>query len=542
MAVSVVRALLIVRLQSELNRLRRELGGAGQAALALVCVLVLAACAPPSYGAYVVGREAALRLASSAPRPGAPVLAGLHALSWLGFALLGGLLADGVRLARGVRVFPVGRWRLVLTELLTSIAAPLPLLTLGCLLGLSLGVCRARPGLAPWALLLAAEGLVWMLVAQRWIASLRQRLSRQLLWPAAILAAVAASSAALAERGQALSAARLFGRGLAWFADLLPTSIAWRGLAAFADGRNGDGLLAQLAGLGATALLLLTAVWASRFESPAAADLRGGRRRAPRLWSFGRPATGIARLFVLSVAQSRGGRTLLLMPAFLAVVSAVVGIVLGSALAKLSPATEMTPSLARALASLHALRDLPWAGLLPPLVVIMSSDLWMNQFGWDGAGVKTLLGLPIAPRQLLLGKLLGLAGLTLVQLSLLLPVLAAAAWRAPLDLAWGLAACVLALVALGGLGHVFSAGLPRRADQGSTAQGFTGMILAACSNFSVCGVLLVGYQLSRLAGPLGPPLGLGALAAATAYGYWRVLDVLGERVLAQRDQLINHLG
>jgi hypothetical protein len=533
-AVSTVRALLAARCQLELNRLQRELGGAGVATFAAVIFLLLAACTPPAIGAWAVGRDAALRLAAGGPHGGGAVLLGrLHALAWIAFALLGGLLGGEVRIPGGLRVFPLPAWRLYAAELATSVAAPVPVLTVACLLGLSAGVAAARPALALFALLLAAEGLLWMLVGQRWIAGLRRLFSQRLVWSAIALAAAAASWAALAERGQALSVARAAGRGLALLLDLVPTSAGWRGLAAFADGRAWAGALAQLAALATTALLLLAAVWTRRFEPLSEDAGRSRRRREPRLWSFRRPAGGVARLLVIGVTHSRAGRTLLLMPAFLAACSAVVTTTVLSANEKLPPLIG---------GHLLDLLQLPWAGLLPPLVVVLSSDLWLNQFGWDGPGVKTLLGLPISPRELLLGKMLGLAGLTLLQLSLLAPALAAAAWRTPLDLVWGLAAGVFALVALGALGHLVSAGLPRPADQGATAQGLTVMILGGFANLSVVAALLVGHRLSRLVGPLGPPVGLSLLAAAAVFAYWRALDFLGRRVMAQRDQLVGQLG
>ena len=192
---------------------------------------------------------------------------------------------------------------------------------------------------------------------------------------------------------------------------------------------------------------------------------------------------------------------------------------------------------------LAALR-LPWGGLLPPLAMVLSSELWINQFGWDGPGIKTLLLMPIAPRDLLLGKLLGLAGLLAVQLGL--AVLPLAAVRPPrfVDLVWGLGAGGFALLTLGGLGHVLSAGLPRDLAGRALgpAPGFASMLASAAANALVVALLLLGFRVGRGAGPWGLALAMWALCGVAALVYWRVLPLLGERVMALREQLIDELG
>lgn len=533
MAVSPVRALLAARAQSLFNQLRREAGGAGLAAAGLVGLLVVAALTAPTLGSFAVGRAAGSRLGTADGPQAALGLASFHALIIAGLGLLGGLFGGETGLALGsLRAYPVARRRLFVAELAASSVELPGLLAGGCLLGLAAGAALARPTLAPFVLLLALQGALWVQLAQQLLGGLRTTLLSRLQWAVGALAVAAACLVLLAGRATIRAAAgQLAGLATVVF---LPVTEGYRGLDALAAGRVVEGLLRQLPPLLASGLLFQAALWLRFKQAEAEGEGRAGPARSIRLWTFKRPAGGVARLFASEVLRSRPGRIVLLAPALLVLMGAATGVAVAEA-------RETAPHVL--FDSLRAVFALPWLGLLPALCVMTSKDLWFNQFGWDGPGIKTLLLLPVPPRDLLLGKLLGLLRLTALQLALAMPTLMALRPVRLAELAWGLGAGGFALVTLGGLGHVFSAGLPFRAEgQGELAQGFSGMLMGAVLNAGAGIVLVLTYKGFVPLGPWGPALGMALLCGAAVAAYRRALGFLAARVMDLRETLLDALA
>ncbi len=397
------------------------------------------------------------------------------------------------------------------------------------LLGLSVGLATAQPALALPVLVLAAQSLLVALLIQYLIGGLRTSLLGRLRW-LVVAVAVVAFGLLLAKAGTAAPQIRAMVRMLSASAAYLPIAQGCRGLLDFSQGRIGAGLLRQLTALGGTALFFEAVVWIRwRFRDQ---ESRGvPRSKEARLWSFRHPAQGVARLFVSQVLRSRSGRLQLFMPGFITFMVAA----LSSAMAK----TELPEFAASPLFSwLLALPAIPWLGMVPPLTVAMSSELWLNQFGWDGSGVKALFLLPISGRDLLLGKLLGLFHICLLQLgpALLLGVILAR--PTVLEIVWGLGAGASALVIAGGLGHVLSAGLAQRVGGGlSQGPGLAAMLAGAFTNAATLTVLLLTYRASELLGAWGPPLGMWLLAITLGGVYWRCLPFLASRVVDMREAI-----
>jgi hypothetical protein len=155
--------------------------------------------------------------------------------------------------------------------------------------------------------------------------------------------------------------------------------------------------------------------------------------------------------------------------------------------------------------------------------------------------VRTLFVAPIAVRDLLLGKLLGLGAIGLGQLGTTLPILALRRAPRPAELLWGLAAGAVALVVTSGLGHVLSAGLSRPVDgrgRPSRLQGPAGALASLLVLVAAVAPVLCVYGGTRQWGEWGPPCALWALAMAAVAGYWWALPFLGRRVRDLREAFL----
>src|SRR5204862_1123868 len=158
-----------------------------------------------------------------------------------------------------------------------------------------------------------------------------------------------------------------------------------------------------------------------------------GRVAGPRLWHARRPAAAVARLFMLQALFDNRGRFLVAAPA--------VGVTVVALAARLFPAllpdAIAAPGPWRSLVDLSTLPIVAW---FPAMAVALSGDLWANQFGGDGHGVKILFSLPLSARELVLGKLLGVARIALLQNLLALPALLLIGPAKPLELLHGIGA------------------------------------------------------------------------------------------------------
>ncbi len=161
---------------------------------------------------------------------------------------------------------------------------------------------------------------------------------------------------------------------------LLPTTWTARSLGALARGHVLEACLDQLVPIAALGLLALLA---ARSLAREAAEPAVGDEPTARLWSFRTAASGVARLQLRTVLDSRVGRFGLVFP--LVVVVLVRG--------------PLTMLFGRA----------PWT--VPAAfiyVALLGTQFQLNQFGLDAHGTKALLLLPIDEADILRGKARGL--------------------------------------------------------------------------------------------------------------------------------------
>ncbi len=535
---SPAHALLLAQAQSTWNRLQREGGEASVVAAGLVALLAAAAMAPPVGGSFVVGRSFGRGLAA-----GEAVAAGLTGFQalLLSAAVLSGLLERRLAFSlAGFRVYPIPRLPLLGAELAAGLLNLLALLGSACSVALALGLCVEAPRATPVFLLIGLQAVLWVALVRHAVGLGWRLLAAHR--PAAVALAVALAIAVLhlaPGTGQGLpEAVRAFVHHLTAALQVLPFSQAYRGAEEVLRGQAAAGWLRQLVLVAASALVFVLVAGA---HFAAAERATGARPRRPeRPWSSKSPAAAMARAFQGQVLASREGRVALLLPLVVSVCLALSIVAVGDLEARL--ADEPVPWPMR-LVELWA--ALPLVGIFLTVLPTMD-ELWANQFGLDGPAVRTLLLLPVEPRQILLGRTLGMLRLQALRGTLAIGPLVYQCRPALAEIAWGLAASGTVFLVLAACGHVVSARLPRRVQEGaflgSSASPLTAFLIPPAVQLPTLAVVVLAYKASAPLGPWGPALGLSLLLAAAAFSYWRLLPFLAARVMALREHLVEELG
>ena len=537
MAVSPLRALLTAQAQSTWNRLQREAGEASFVAAGLVALLASLAIAPPAYACFVVGRSFGRALAA-----GQSVAAGVTAFQGaiLASAVVSGLLEQRMTFSMGgFRLYPIPRLPLLGAELVAGLLNLLPLLGGLCSLSLALGLSVGVPAAAPVFLLVALQQLLWIALLQHVVGIAGRLLAASRV--AAALAIVAATALALslapATDRSLTETVRGAVQALTTMLRVLPFSQAYRGAEDVLRGEVMAGAARQLLMLAASGLFFAL-VAALHFGT---ADRAAGSRRlrAERPWARGGPVVSLARVFDGQVLASRDGRIAVYLPLVVSV-SLALSVVAASEIQGRA-AADKVPWLISA-AELWA--GLPLVGLFLTILPTMD-DLWLNQFGHDGPAVRGLLLLPLRPEQILLGRTVGMARLQAWKGAIGVGPLLLECRPALSEVAWGLAAGGTVFLVVSACGHLVSARLPRRVQDGaflgSSPPPLTAFLVPSAVQLPVFAVLVLAYKASAPLGPWGPALGLSLVLVAAAVSYVRLLPFLAARVMALREHIVEEM-
>jgi hypothetical protein len=514
-----VRALVMAQGQATWNRLAREAGQGGRVAAVAVGLLVAVVLGFPAVTLFRLGWGVGEELRAG----GAEALAG-----WL--YLQAGLIA-GMGLIGGWRFrpsfgydllarYPIARRDLLLAELPASLAEVFPLLGATGLLASHLGLACAWPLMAPLVLALGAIAVLTLLAATA-LAAVAWRLIVRRPWLS--LVAVLVLGALLVRRAEeALAAIAGAARALPGWLPPAP------GYSALLDLRGGD------VPAGALGLLVATASASTVFAVAAAAHSRaawrGGTSRVRVRRRDTRPP-GLAAIFQAQVLSTTGGRLLLFMPLLLTAPLALV-------VAAIRRGVEHGEAMPEPLVSLaDRLGGVSWSWLLF-LFVALDSELWLNAFGWDRGGLRTLLQLPLPPERLLAGRLAGLGRFVALQALLALPPLLLVLPLAPGDAVAALGAAAYAVIGAGGLGQLFAMRYPRRVEREGTSSlppRFAWVPLAVLLPLGgwLATVRALGGAISPAATAVAPLV----LAAVAGVLYWRLLPLLARQLLLHRDRL-----
>jgi hypothetical protein len=176
---------------------------------------------------------------------------------------------------------------------------------------------------------------------------------------------------------------------------------------------------------------------------------------------------------------------------------------------------------------------------------LIGGILQFNQFGLDGHGVKTLLLLPLTPRELLAGKALGFAAYSGLQCTLMLPLLWLTGTRDTALLAAGLLFAGCLFLVQGGVGQWTSAWMPRSIPRGGKA----GPPLPLAVALLHLGVTLASgavfgglYMLLALRGRGWLLAGMAAALALCGLAYALLLPRAADYLRRRQDTLVQVLG
>lgn len=520
-AVSPMRAMLTAHIQLTWNRARKEMGQHGVWLFGfLVVVIALSIALPLGGGGVLLGFVMGKRLANPDVALGLGAI--LMALS-VGLGILAGIFGGRQGLdIESHRCFPLRPYALLAVELLSSLADPW-VLALGLLqAALMVGVLIVQPMLAPvlflaWAGLLLTTLLTHHLV-QVLAGFFLKRIKYLIL---AILIGAWFGIFGLNPGNQdsppvviekALPFLKAFFAWTPWGSAVL----GWRQML---SGAWLTGILLQLYPWAFVAVMYGAALWSQSLElkAPKKAAASGKRER---LWSFGPPVHGIARLHFNTIMGSTLGRYSYLVPLI-----AILAPLMWPDLQKLGPWI------------------LPVASIY---VVYCGLQFHFNQFGLDAQGVKALLLLPMEGQSLFLGKGYALMLHMAIQIALLM-VGGIFFMKVSLSVAFASLALAFAYFLMQvGVGHFMSVLYPRATPR----KGIKNKPLplpATLFSLALVGIgnTLLGlpyFLLARFAPSfLFPGMLLMAVLCFVLYR-WVLLPMAGMFLDERRENLMAHLG
>ncbi|MBM4783998.1 MAG: hypothetical protein GQE15_40530 [Archangiaceae bacterium] len=383
MAVSPLRAVVTAHLEGSFNRARKQFGTLGVVASAVIIAIAFLLFVVPfvaglSFMGFLLG--GALQGEGQFERNLSAISIFLTSLTLLGgaFAGIGG--ASRQLPWESLQAYPVSPRALFAAELVAGSTEVLALAELLALLGVCAGVSVAAPQSTPFMLLIFLCCVVTTMSVQLLVASVAQRVSKQVR----IMFVVLPIMATLLSFGSpkvmtVLTSKRQTEVGVAAqsVGRLLPVGQA---LEAARSAYQGAWSEVPLKLVPMVALMLGTLVVAyvlvSR-EKPMAQEQ--GKGVAKKLWTFTSPTWGIARLQWETLTTSLPGRMMLLMPPL------TIVLIRGPLAQLLNRGSWVVPAA------------FLYAGL-------SSTNLLFNQFGLDRHGVKALFLLPVDERAVLEGK------------------------------------------------------------------------------------------------------------------------------------------
>ncbi len=448
----------------------------------------------------------------------------------VGFGVIGGLLYQ-LRLSwNEFGRYPISRRRLLLAELPASAIEVMPLIAFSLILGYGVGMVVGQPRAAPVIVLVTVQAMLWLLLVQHLTSSLKRLVFKFSGLSLAVIGSVVAAAAL---------AAWLFRSGPEGWWLLTPGAQAHRGIAEIVQGQPVSGWMRQLIPLLWTTALV--AVAARIHYREMITERRVFRRGNAEVvsWRFRTPAWGVARLFFGEIVGSGWGRTMLLMPAFLVGIAVAVQAILGA-----QPVADngMGQTLQRAMGELS---DMPLFAVSLVVVPLFNADIWLNQFGWDRRGIRTLLTVPIDLDAVLLGKLLGAAAFACIQAALVvLPVLwlRAPAWP---ELFAGVGAAGAVLIWTMGIGHVLSARFPRRVRReaaGPPPKSAVHNLVTLMVTLLSVATLMISAAILSYAGAWVVAFGMSAMMVLSALAYRLALPGLADAVRLHQERVISEVG
>lgn len=531
---SPVKTLLVAHLQATWNRSIKEMAKTGNLVLTIaLAVLVCFAVIPAVAGGIALGYTLTKFLSSSlSPFFLSGVLIFLALLGGAGGGIFGG---SRVLEWESTRVFPLKHRSLFVAELVAGLGDPLPLITAMLSGALLLGAALAKPFLLPLLLFMWVGTVVSQLCFLHLLGSLTARLVKRLqvglmflgviFYLSTLLTPLAKSPNSLPEKAYASKDVTIetilrIGKRVRTMMKPLPPVQAALGLGDADKGRWDMALGRQLYPLGFLAMLLSLTAWVLKRDADPQ-HFRVQSKGKERLWSFGSPLGGVARLHWQTLISSPIGKVGMLTPLFLIVLihgpfSRIKGLQYWS---------------------------LPVAFIF---LVMSNAKLQLNQFAMDGSGVKALFLLPLRARDLLQGKLWGLALFQSVQAVILLLLLSLGGNLSPLRVLAALCLAAILFLVQTGLGHWTSVWMPRPMSRDSlrnTNQSFAVILIGlACSCLGASCFGGIFYLCAWLAPAMLLPVMVLLLGSIIVLYYRVILPVTARYLDQQREVVVKALS
>lgn len=525
----VVRALLEAQARNAWNRTRRESALGGPVATLAVLLLVAAVLALPGLLTLGLGLDLGEELRASPDPALLQRWNAFQALFTVVFAVLGSFRHRPAFQFRDIGRFPVTPLQLLAAELPASLFEVFPLLGAAGIACSNLGLAVRLSAAAPLVAILAVEGIASMVAVLFLAATLRRFLLRRRARALAFGLGVLAAAMALGREGFRT----LFRSWIPQLIPILPGSQGYAGLLDLGQGNPATGLARILAALAATAALLTLAAWLHRRQLGGESSPTGPRQRACFDLRFERPASGVGRLFFRQLLDSKAGRVLLFGP----LMFSAPAILLAWAIQYDASRDRLFRDATERLSA--ALGGVPIFEIFLVLVIVLDSQIWMNQFGWDREGVRTLLLLPVAPRDLLVGKTLGLLRFTALQALIGVPPLFSLTTPSLRDAISAVAAAGSVFLVVAGTGQVFSSRFPRAAawDGGAALPLYVSWVPTVLL-LIMAGALTGVHAIAGLAGEWATAGALVALFGAVAALHAAALPTLESRLRLEQERLL----
>jgi len=534
--ISPTRALLISHFQTGWNRALREMGRNGAVGMVIAAVSIgFFALFPMTAGLGLAG----FALGRHLDQAWAPAAVGaIFTAMALGGGLLGGILGGAKTLDwERLRGFPLKRMEIFAAELAAGVGDLLSLMFTVAMGSFALGLLIAVPARAIFLVLLLVASLLVLLSVQLLVGGLATALLRHLKTALfVLLGLVWIGSVAMGSFGPKHSArakteaarvqvetpdeakVRALVLKLQAAAAVLPATQSALGLQ---DPNLLRASLRQLPMLALAALLAWLAarlLWRESILDGQSLVVSAGQAK---VWTFGRPAHGLARLQWRTLMGSMIGRFAFLIP--------VIAVVL------------IKGPMARAGGTAF------WA--VPGAFVYLAfgaAQLLFNIFGLDQGAVKGLLLLPIAPKELLYGKSLGYGifmGLQGALLALLMALFGGRDLAAQIPAGLLLfAACVLAM---GTVGLWSSIAMPRplsRKRLNNSGMPLPMILLSMGTSLGCAGLFGGIFALLAWLAPLWLLPGMALLALGMLFLFRAGLTFSAGYLGRQRERLVERLG
>lgn len=440
------------------------------------------------------------------------------------FGLLGSFRLTPAFAQARYRRYPLTSLQFLLAEVPASLFEVFPLLGGSALVLLNLGLAARRPVLALPVAVLTLDTLIAMIATiflggALLFAVVRHKVISGTVALVTLIALVSMPHPSLRPVLRAV-------------ADHNPLAYGYRGVARGLRGEWGSALVGVIVATAASAALFVIAAAAHR-----ARLVRTGERRSVGSAKSLEPAStagALGRFFLRQLLQNRGVRAHLFLPLFFA--APVAGFVwlqrVAAAQGKALP-DDLAPLVGRA-------DHVPWLVVLPFIAVGMNPPIWMNQFGFDRRGMRTLLSLPLTARDHLTGKLRGLAGFTAIQCAIALPVLLLVRVPDIREVLLALAGACVALAVTTAAGHGVSLRFPRAIDGTAGLQvplylSWVGPATLLATAGMTAGVHAIAELIAEGAGVVAALL----LAVAAAAAYRAMLPRLENVFRDSRERLLS---